>query len=186
MEAWVIALIIAAAVIIVALLAWIWLQQRRRGQLRSSFGPEYDRLVDQYGDRKRAEKELSERKTRVERLAIKPLSPADRDRYADAWRATQARFVDNPDSAIEEADKLIGEVMRARGYPVGDFESRAADLSVEHGKLVTNYRSAHAIAERNRERQASTEDLRQALVHYRSLFDDLLETPQAAQQEARR
>jgi len=175
------ALIIILAV--VALLAigaaiWFFTQQRRTATLREHFGPEYDRAVQESGGRRRAEEELAGRQERVAQLHIRSLPAADRSRFADTWRSTQARFVDDPPGAIGDADRVIAEVMQARGYPVGDFEARAADLSVEHPQVVSNYRAAHRLAELNARGQASTEDLRQAMVHYRSLFEELLEAPQ--------
>jgi hypothetical protein len=121
---------------------------------------------------------LAARQERVQQLHLRPLPADEQRRYAEAWRRTQARFVDDPAGAINEADTLIGRVMQARGYPVGDFEARAADLSVDHPQVVRNYRAAHQLAQASGRGQASTEDLRQALVHYRALFEELLETPQ--------
>jgi len=160
---------------VVALGAWIFMQKRQSKVLRSRFGPEYDRTVHEHGDRSKAEADLKARQERVSRLHIVPLAPADAARYSDAWRAIQARFVDNPQAAVNEADRLIGEVMQKRGYPVGEFEVNAADLSVDHPRVVENYRAAHDIALQNQRGTADTEDLRRALVHYRALFEDLLE-----------
>jgi predicted nucleic acid-binding protein len=174
-------IILAIAVVVLAAIAvWLYLRNRRTTRLRQQFGPEYERTVRARGDRDEAERELEERKRRVERFPIRPLSAEEHTRYADAWRSVQARFVDDPSGAVGDADRLIGDVMRTRGYPVGDFESRAADLSVEYPNVVTNYRAAHRIAEANQRGNASTEDLRQAMVHYRALFDDLLGMPHAA------
>jgi hypothetical protein len=170
-------LLIAILVVIVllALLAFFAGRQRRRRQLKDRFGPEYDRTVEQAGDRRAAEAELLERAERRQRLDIVPLDPEARTRYMEAWRNTQARFVDEPAEATREADRLITSVMRDRGYPVDDFEQRAADISVDHPQVVDDYRAAHGIAMANDRSEASTEDLRQALVHYRSLFEELLE-----------
>ena len=170
-------LLIAILVVLVllALLAVVAGRQRGRRKLQDRFGPEYDRTVEQTGDRRAAETELREREQRRERLEIVPLDPAARDRYIEAWRTTQARFVDEPVEATREADRLITSVMRDRGYPIEDFEQRAADISVDHPQVVDDYRAAHAIAVANDRGQANTEDLRQALVHYRSLFEELLE-----------
>jgi hypothetical protein len=169
--------VILLVVVLVALALWIVLGRRRRsGQLRERFGPEYDRLVaDRDGDRKRVEAELDERSKRRAQFDIKELPAADRDRYAEAWRRAQLRFIDEPEVAIVEADRLVVVVMRARGYPVEDFEQRAADLSVDHPAVVQNYRAGHEIADRHNAGQASTEDLRQAMVHYRALFEALLD-----------
>src|SRR5205823_2940201 len=133
--------------------------------------------------RRRAEAELQERAARVDHLDIHPLSPADRTRFADAWRSVQAQFVDDPARAIADADRLVIEVMRVRGYPVTAFEQRAADVSVDHPEVVANYRAAYAIARRSQEGDATTEDLRQAMVHYRALFEDLLETAPTEEKE---
>jgi len=169
------------AVLAVAAAAWMFYQKRRSEQLRAGFGPEYDRAVQTTGDRSKAEQELEARQKRVEALNLRALSPDQRTRFAEAWRQTQAHFVDDPGGAVGEADRLIGEVMQTRGYPVGDFEQRAADISVDHPAVVTNYRAAHRIAGAQARGEASTEDLRQAMVHYRALFEDLLETDTPAQ-----
>jgi hypothetical protein len=182
-------------VLVVALLAaigvavWLYLQKRRSDGLRTSFGPEYDRAREEHPDQRSAERELTERKERVEQLQIRALLPDERDGFAERWRSAQAQFVDDPAGATRVADALIGEIMQARGYPVGDFEQRAADVSVDHPRVVEHYRAAHAIALRTDHGQAdenATEDLRQAFVHYRALFDDLLEVEAPAPQEARR
>jgi hypothetical protein len=164
---------------LLVVLALVAGRQRRSRRLRERFGPEYDRTVAEAGDRKEAESRLEERTTRRERLDIVPLDPADRVRYVEAWRLTQARFVDEPAEATREADRLITAVMRDRGYPIDDFEQRAADVSVDHPQVVDDYRAAQAIASANERSEASTEDLRQALVHYRSLFEELLEVDRA-------
>ncbi len=171
------ALVIAIVVVVLllALLAFFAGRQRRSRRLQDKFGPEYDRTVEQAGDRRAAEAELRERTERRAELNIVPLEPEARSRYIEAWRNTQAQFVDEPVEATREADRLITSVMRDRGYPVDDFEQRAADISVDHPQVVDDYRAAHAIAAANDRSEASTEDLRQALVHYRSLFEELLE-----------
>jgi hypothetical protein len=171
---------IIAIVIIFAVVAWFALQRRRSGRLREQFGPEYERTVEAAPDRRRAEAELRARQERVEALEIRPLDADTREKFVARWRVVQAMFVDDPASAVHEADTLIGEVMRARGYPVGDFEQRAADVSVNHPQLVDHYRTAHAIAERARPGERDTEQLRQAFVHYRALFADLLEIPETS------
>jgi cytoskeletal protein RodZ len=169
-----VAILIVVAVLVVVL-AFFAARQRRSRKLRDQFGPEYDRTVAEAGDRKQAEARLEERTARRQRLDIVPLDPADRERYVEAWRQTQARFVDEPAEATREADRLITAVMRQRGYPIDDFEQRAADISVDHPQVVDDYRVAQAIVVANERSEASTEDLRQALVHYRSLFEELLE-----------
>jgi hypothetical protein len=166
---------ILVVIVLLALLAFFAGRQRRSRRLQDRFGPEYDRTVSEAGDRRAAEAELVERTERREQFDIVPLEPEARARYVEAWRHTQAQFVDEPAEATREADRLITSVMRDRGYPVDDFEQRAADLSVDHPQVVDDYRAAHAIAAANDRSEASTEDLRQALVHYRSLFEDLLE-----------
>jgi hypothetical protein len=165
---------VIVGLIIAALALWLVLRNRRRKHLSSRFGPEYDHTVAELG-KGRAERELEARTKRVEKLTIHPLPAAERDRFLDLWRRAQALFVDSPLTAVAEADRLIGEVMRARGYPVSDFERRAADVSVDHPRVVANYREAHAIALNADKGQAGTEELRQAMVHYRALFEELLE-----------
>jgi hypothetical protein len=171
-------LLIAVVIVVVLLaaLAFFASRQRRSRRLRDRFGPEYERTVSEAGNRRAAESELLERAERRERLRIVALDPAARDRYVAAWHETQARFVESPADATREADQLITSVLRDRGYPIDDFEQRAADISVDHPQVVDDYRAAHAIAAANDRSEASTEDLRQAMVHYRSLFEDLLET----------
>jgi hypothetical protein len=156
--------------------AWTMLQKRRSENLRERFGPEYDHTIHELGGQREAEAELEARQKRVERLKIRPLEEAERDQFITAWRSTQAQFVDEPTAAIAAADRLVAEVMRARGYSIGDFEQRAADISVDHATVLANYRAAHAIALANEREETNTEDLRQAMVHYRALFEDLLET----------
>jgi hypothetical protein len=168
-------ILVIGLIVIVGAVAWI-MMQRRTVELRKRFGPEYDRVISQRGDARQAESELAARQKRVDRLDIHPIELAERERFIEAWRATQARFVDAPAEAIKDADRLVTEVMQARGYPVGDFEQRAADVSVDHPIVVENYRAARVIALANKRGEAGTEDLRQAIVHYRALFEDLLET----------
>jgi hypothetical protein len=170
-----IVLLIAAVLVIIAVCAWYLMRERRSQRLRSRFGPEYDDVLRRYGDRPRAEDALAGREKRMEKIHIRPLSPDEHDRFADQWHTVQARFVDDPPGSIHDADQLVCEVMRARGYPMSEFNRRADDLSVDHPLVVRNYRMAHEIAENHDKGQASTEDLRQALVYYRDLFDDLLE-----------
>jgi hypothetical protein len=169
-------IIIVLALVVIGLAAWILLQNRRSKHLRSKFGPEYQRTLHEYGDRRKAEADLERREARVERLDLRPLAPQDRDRFVQAWKTDQSRFVDDPKKAVVEADRLVMEVMRVRGYPVGDFEQRAADVSVDHPQVVEHYRAAHSIALDEQRGKATTEDLRRAMVHYRALFAELLET----------
>ncbi|TMK96041.1 MAG: hypothetical protein E6G42_00465 [Actinobacteria bacterium] len=180
MPGWVWIVIAIAAVVVLAVVVWSALRTRRTRTLKEGFGPEYDRTVADAPSKREAEAELSDRQKRREELDVKPLSPGARERYVELWQATQARFVDDPGGAITEADLLIQQVMRERGYPVEDFEQRAADVSVDHPDVVNNYRAAHGISIAHERERASTEDLRRAMVHYRSLFDDLLETRQPA------
>jgi hypothetical protein len=168
--------IIIAAVVIVAMLALLLFRQQRSQKLRSQFGPEYDHAVSTYGSSSKAEDALLSRQKRVERIPIHPLPPAERDRYAEEWHVIQTRFVDDPAGSVARADQLVSDVMRARGYPMTDFQRRAEDLSVDHPGVVRNYRAAHAIALQRERGEANTEDLRQAVVYYRDLFDELLET----------
>ena len=175
--------IIILVVIGIALAAWVLMRKQHSEHLRSRFGPEYNRVVQEHGDQRHAEAALEKREKRLDRLRIRPLAPLDRDRFAKAWGAVQARFVDDPREAVAEADRLVSDVMEARGYPVreSDFEQRAEDVSVDHPQLVENYRAAAEIAGRHKLGKATTEDLRRAVVYYRALFEDLLEV-----QEARR
>jgi hypothetical protein len=187
MEMWMwIVIAVVAAVVIVGALA-IWYSARRRRQrserLQSKFGQEYDAAVA-HADRKHAEEELEARQKRVESFDLRELHPAEAARFADLWRGTQERFVDDPGGAVADADRLVGELMGARGYPMADFEQRAADVSVDHPDVVSNYRTAHRIAAQHSRGQASTEQLRQAMVHYRALFTGLLETREPAAPES--
>jgi hypothetical protein len=173
------ALIIGFAVLVVAaIVAWFSLRKRRTEKLRAQFGAEYDRAVKEDGGRRHAEAGLKERTARVESLNIRQLSPGDRTRFVESWSRVQARFVDGPGGAVTEADQLLRDVMSTRGYPVSDFEQRAADISVDHPLVMENYRTAHAIAVRQTQGQANTEDLRQAMIHYRTLFDELVGEPE--------
>jgi hypothetical protein len=173
----VIALIVLVAIVLVGVVIAILYTRRRSEHLRERFGPEYERAV---GDgRLRGERELVARERRVEQLEIRPLDPEQRDEYARRWRDAQAHFVDAPGEAVQEADGLVAEVMRERGYPVQDFDQREADLSVHHGEVLGNYRAAHGITLGYQQGHAGTEDLRQAMVHYRALFERLLEAAPA-------
>jgi hypothetical protein len=172
---------IVVLVLIVAAVIIIVLQRRRTARLRKRFGQaEYERAVAERGDISRAEAHLEERTKRVESFHLRALSPADRVRFEQEWDKVQARFVDGPAVAVTEADQLLGEVMAARGYPVSDFETRAADISVDHPQVVENYRAGHEIALRHLKAQATTEDLRRAMIHYRALFADLVGVPATA------
>jgi len=162
-------------VVLIALAAWFIYRQRQSQHLKQRFGPEYGRAVDHLGSRTKAESELKARETRVERLRIVPLSPSDAERFAQEWKVLQGRFVDNPKGVLSEADQLVRELMRKRGYPMADFARRAADVSVDHPTVVQHYRAAQAIALRDERGEADTEELRKGVVHYRALFQDLLE-----------
>ena len=174
MATWIWIVIIAAIVIVVALIAWAATRTRRTNELRNRFGPEYDRALNHEGGRREAESDLREREKRHEALDIQPLNPDTADRYRLEWRDVQAKFVDAPEESLRRADGLITEVMQRRGYPMSDFEQRSADLSVDHGQTVQDYRAAHAVSMRSSRGQATTEDLRGAMVHYRSLFDEMV------------
>jgi sensor domain CHASE-containing protein len=171
-----IAIAIAIALgVIAGIVIWISIRKRRTERLRTQFGgSEYSRAVKQGGSRRQAEAVLDERAERVEKLHIRPLAPGDRARFVESWARIQARFVDGPGSAVTDADQLLGDVMSTRGYPVSDFEQRAADISVDHPLVLENYRAAHQSAFRQTQGRASTEDLRQAMIHYRTLFEELV------------
>jgi FtsZ-interacting cell division protein ZipA len=170
-------IVVVAAIVVAAVI----INRRRRSEhLKERFGPEYDRTLKQHGDSTRAEAVLIDREKRVEKFTLRNLNPADRERYAGEWAAVQRRFVDEPSAAVTEADKLVTNVMAARGYPMGDFEQRAADISVNYPTVVQNYRAAREITVRHERGQSSTEDLRRAMVYFRSLFDELLGTPKTA------
>lgn len=172
----VVAILVVLAIIVIA--AVIIARRRQRStHLKQHFGPEYERaLQQQNGDAARAEAALAEREARVHKFTIRELPTTDRAAYADEWAAVQRRFVDDPSLAVNEADRLVNRVMTARGYPMGDFDQRADDISVNYPGVVQNYRSARDIVVRHGNGRASTEDLRQAMVYYRSLFDELLGT----------
>jgi len=168
--------IIVAAVAIVGAAAWyVALQRRHTDELRTRYGAEYSRTVSELGSERSAQRELDRRQERVEALEIRPLLLEQRTRFSQEWRNVQSLFVDDPGGAISRADGLVEEVMKVRGYPVSDFDQRAADLSVHHARVVENYRAARDVAEKHRRGAASTEELRRAMVHYRELFQDLLE-----------
>lgn len=171
---------IAAGLVVIAVLvvaAVMLARHRRTSALRSRFGDEYDRTVERAGAAHKAETLLHERERRVAAFDIRPLPADRRAAFVDSWRKVQAQFVDDPAGAVTRADVLLGEVMEARGYPVADFRQRYEDLSVDHGEVIAHYRTAHAIAESHARGEAGTEDLRQAMIHYRALFDDLVNEP---------
>jgi hypothetical protein len=171
------AVVLAVALLAVALgfIAWPAIQKQRSAKLKQRFGSEYERTVSEFGSRTKAEAELRKREVRVARLNIIPLTSADAARFSQAWSALQGRFIDSPKGVVVEADLLVRELMVKRGYPMGDFEQRAADISVDHPDVATTYRLAQAIAQRDQQGEADTEELRKAVVHYRTLFDELLE-----------
>jgi hypothetical protein len=168
-------LIAAAVVLVIAAIVMSMRKKKRSNQLQSQFGPEYDRTIESADSKRKAEAELAERQERREQLDIRPLSSAARERYTTQWQTVQAQFVDNPTGAVASADTLIQSVMGDRGYPVNDFDSRAADVSVDHPHVVENYREGHRLAEQCANGNGSTEELRQAMRHYRALFDELVE-----------
>jgi hypothetical protein len=174
-------LIVLAAVVIlvVAGLAWLYVRQRRSttADLRQKFGPEYQRAVQEHGSERKAEAKLADREKRVEKLNLRDLDPMEHERFSKQWASVQSRFVDSPKGAVTEADDLVSSLMKTRGYPVSDFNQRADDISVDHPRVVENYRSAHEIALRVGKDGATTEDLRTAMIHYRSLFEELVQIP---------
>ena len=173
-------LLLVLIVVVIAVGALLFLQRRRSAALQHRFGPEYQRAVGEFGDERKAEAELAAREKRVRSLKIRALTPEEQARFADSWKRAQTRFVDEPSEAAADADVLVKELMQTRGYPMGNFEQRAADISVDHPGVVSNYRAAREIAIRNNAGKATTEDIRQAMVHYRSLFEELLETAEPA------
>jgi len=178
--------ILVAAVVVIALLAlaaWFFSRKKKQSErLQHRFGAEYGRTVGELGGRTKAEAELKAREKRVEDLTVTPLAPAEAARFSQAWNALQARFVDNPKGVVVQADQLVRELMLKRGYPMGDFERRAADISVDHPTVVEHYRAAQAITVRDERGEADTEELRKAVVHYRVLFDEMLEVREAKQE----
>jgi hypothetical protein len=182
MQTWIVVGIVVILVVVAAFVLWRREQTRK---LQQRFGPEYRHAVDTLGSETKAEAELRERERRVAQLHIVALSEADAARFGESWRALQARFVDDPAAAVVDADRLVRELMQARGYPMGDFERRAADISVDHPNVVENYRAAQAIAARAQRNEADTEQLRKAVVHYRALFSELLEVRDTERHEVR-
>lgn len=182
-----IAIVIAVAFAVTACIGiLLFTRKRRTNRLRNQFGgAEYTLAVKEGGSKRRAEAALDKRAERVEGFHIKPVSPGERAQFVEAWGKVQARFVDSPGGAITDADQLLGDVMSARGYPVSDFDQRAADISVDHAPVLANYRAAHQTALLQAQGKANTEDLRQAMIHYRALFDELLVEEQAPPVRAR-
>ena len=177
--------IILAGVVVLALIAlaaWFFYQKKQSHRLQQRFGTEYGRTVDELGSQTKAESELKAREKRVERLNLVPLAPSEAAKFSQDWKVLQGRFVDNPKGVVVQADQLVRELMLKRGYPMGDFERRAADISVDHPAVVDNYRAAQAIAVRDERGEANTEELRKAVVHYRALFNELLEVREAKQE----
>jgi hypothetical protein len=170
-----------AIILLFACGAWVFYKKKQSHRLQQRFGPEYDRTVSDLQSRTKAESELKAREKRVELLSIVPLAPAEAAAFTKAWSVLQGRFVDDPKAAVAQADQLVRELMLKRGYPMGDFERRAADISVDHPAVVENYRAAQAIVVREKRAEADTEELRKAVVHYRALFDELLGAKQAKQ-----
>jgi hypothetical protein len=180
-QTWII-LVGAVVLVLSAFAAWFFYQKKQSHRLQQRFGPEYGRTVDERGSQAKAESELKAREKRVERLNILPLASSDAARFSEAWNVLQGRFVDDPKGVFVRADQLVRELMSKRGYPMGDFERRAADISVNHPAVVDHYRAAQAIAVRNERGEADTEELRKAVVHYRALFNELLEVKEEVMQ----
>jgi hypothetical protein len=171
--------LVVVVILMIGALAWLYMRRRKSttADLRQKFGPEYERAVLAHGSERKAEAKLVDREKRVEKFNIRDLDSMEHERFSKRWEAVQSRFVDSPKGAVAEADDLVSSVMKARGYPVSDFDQRAADISVDHPRVMENYRSAHALALRVGKDQASTEELRTAMIHYRSLFEELVQVP---------
>jgi hypothetical protein len=178
----IVAIVVIAALLIVAGLWYVTSQKTKSEQLRRDFGPEYDRTLDSSGDRKQAERELEDRRKRVEGLKLRELSRDDQVRYAEEWRGIEARFIDNPAGTLDDADRTARKVLVDIGYPMTDADQQAADLSVHHGGVVEHYRTAHVVMQN---KDASTEDIRQAMVHYRSVMDELLPNASIKREDAK-
>jgi hypothetical protein len=174
MDAWIWIVIAVAVVLVIALVAMAMVKKRRRAHLQDRFGSEYGRTIDESGNRRAAERDLREREAKHDELELRPLSEAARQRYTQQWTEMQSGFVDRPQIAVHDADRLITDLMRERGYPVDDFETRSELVSVDHPDVVENYRTAHGIAARTIEGRTTTEDLRQAVISYRALFEEML------------
>jgi hypothetical protein len=177
--------IAALVVVVIVVLAWLYVRKQRSNtaSLRQKFGPEYDRAVLKHGSERKAEAQLTDREKRVEKLNLRDLDPMERERYSKQWDSVQSRFIDSPKGAVTEADDLVSSLMKARGYPVSEFDQRASDISVDHPRVVENYRSAHEIALRVGKDAATTEDLRAAMIHYRSLFEELVQLTATAERK---
>ena len=171
--------IAVAVVLIIAVFGWLYVRKRRSttAGLRQRFGSEYERAVREHGSERRAEAKLADREKRIEKLNIRELNPVERERFSEQWKSVQSHFVDSPKGAVTEGDDLVSSLMKTRGYPISDFDQRADDISVDHPQVVENYRSAHEIAMRVGKDKATTEDLRTAMIHYRSLFGELVQVP---------
>jgi hypothetical protein len=178
--------LVSVVVLIIVVLTWLYVRSRRHttAGLRHKFGPEYERAVLTHGSERKAEAKLADREKRVEKLNIRDLDPMEREQFSKRWESVQSRFVDSPKGSVAEADDLVSSLMKTRGYPVSDFDQRAADISVDYPRVVENYRSAHEIALRVGKDVATTEDLRTAMIHYRSLFDELVQLPTTVVREA--
>src|ERR1035437_5917672 len=176
--------VVAAAIVTIAVLAWLYVRKRRSttADLRQKFGPEYDRAVLKHGSERKARSKLEDREKRVEKLNIRDLDPMEHERFLKRWESVQSHFVDSPKGAVTKADDLVSSLMKTRGYPISDFDQRAADISVDHPRVVENYRSAYEIALRVG-KDATTEDLRTAMIHYRSLFEELVQVPTAVERK---
>jgi hypothetical protein len=171
----IVGLVVIALIIVVGMALYVRERRKTTAGLRKRFGPEYDLAMLEHGSQHKAEAKLVDRETRVETLKIRELGATERERFLAEWHSVQSRFVDHPKGSVTEADELISSLMQARGYPVADFDQRAADLSVDHPRLVEFYRSAHGVTMRLAGDKASTEDLRTAMIQYRSLFDELVQ-----------
>ena len=178
-------MLVGVVILVIAVLAWMYVQKRRSAtaDLRQRFGPEYERAVREHGSERKAEAKLVDRGKRVEKLNLRDLDLMEHERFLKGWESVQSRFVDSPKGAVAEADDLVSSLMKTRGYPVSDFDQRAADISVDHPRVVENYRSAHEIALRVGTDGATTEDLRTAMIHYRSLFEELVQVPTVVERE---
>jgi len=179
-QTWII-ISLVVVVVLIAAAAYLLYQKKQSHRLEQRFGPEYGRAVNELGSRTKAESELKTREKRVEHLNIVPLMPVEAARFSQAWKELQGSFVDDPKGVVAQADRLVRELLLKRGYPMGDFERRAADISVDHPGVVNNYRAAQVIAARDQRGEADTEELRKAVVHYRALFDELLEVVEVKQ-----
>ncbi|WP_369026208.1 hypothetical protein [Qipengyuania sp. RANM35] len=186
MEGQTTAILVVALVVLAGLIAgWLLMQRRRTDHLRNHFGEEYDRVVETHGNARKAEADLEAREKRVAKFDIRPLTPAEHDRFAGQWHDAKALFVNDPTAAVDKSDDLITEVMKTRGYPVTDFEHRHADLTVEHGDVAKHYLAGHELSERAEAGDASTEDLRLAMTHFENLFDRLVDDVGAEHRDAK-